>query len=802
MNSGRLKGFLTSFTSKSTVRELSLTPEQSERLQESQLDSVSDFSTIIVMAGLLNTLVIMLMFGGGPLGNLFSFWAISQCAVMGYIIVSRVRKANSDLQNDVEGRTKRYVRGATVIGFFWAVIPLMAFPVGDDVQFAATGIILTATMFGGVLLIGRIPDAAMGFVLPILCGTLAALQLQQDPRNGLLSVLTLVYGGVLYFGARLAYTQFARQKLSQEALEEQTQVIGLLLKDFEENASDTLWQTDIDGRFAAMPDLFGTSPQTQAENSNVGKSFIDTFKPDEASTLLSQHMRAQLPFKDVVVRSNNETKRWLSVTGKPVFEGGIFQGYRGVLSDVTQARETEERVMFMAHHDELTGLPNRNQFTTELNTLSKDKSDGVGDWFIVWLDLDRFKWINDTMGHDLGDRVLEAVAGRLLDYVSQQGIVARISGDEFAIVDHTEDYRTLQEYVENLLSALSEPYSIWGNKLNCRASAGVKVLPSGYFDVNKALKQADTALNDAKSRERGSWCLFDHRMEDQIRAEHQLEGDLQKAVENNEFRLFFQPIMSAETREVVACETLLRWEHPQRGLLTPDMFIQFAEENGLITRIGSWTIRNAIEKAATLHPSIRVAINVSPLQIHSDGLVPTVVNALAQSGVDPARIELEITESVMISDTEFTMERLLQLKEIGVRIVLDDFGTGFSSLSYLRQFPFDKLKIDRCFIEGVETDPDSQAITRATLSLARALKIRCTGEGVETPGQADFLQENGCDELQGFMFSRPQPLENLGHLIQFNSDADETANQDVVVPLADNDATKRRKARSKSTRSA
>lgn len=796
MNSRWLQKNVSSLRSKSPISDIALTQEQSIRLQNSQLDSVAELTTVIVMAGLLNTMVILLMFGAGPLGNLFSFWGISMCVVMGYIMLSRIRNAGKENRDKVDERTRQYVRGSTVIGFFWAIVPLMAFPVGDDIQFAATGIILTATMFGGVLLIGRVPDAAMGFVLPILGGMLAALQLQQDPRNGLLSILALVYGGVLYFGARLAYAQFVRQQLGQEALEEQTQVIGLLLKDFEENTSDTLWQTDADGNFSALPDLLGSRSRVEAWNKYVGRPFVDEFKITEDSERLAKHMADRQPFKDIVVQSKRDHTIRLSITGKPVFESGKFKGYRGVLSDVTQAYEAKAKITFMAHHDELTGLANRRQFTQTLRDVPKSEQNTDRDTFIAWLDLDRFKWINDTMGHDVGDKVLKAVADRLSAYVSEHGSVARLSGDEFALMDVMDDYTSLRSYVEKLLEALSDPYSVWGNTVTCRASIGVKILPKGYFDVDKALKQADTALNDAKARERGSWCLFDHRMEDQIRAEHQLEADLQKAVENNEFRLFFQPIMSAETREVVACETLLRWEHPQRGLLTPNHFIGFAEENGLITRIGAWTIRHAIAQAARMPEHIRVAINVSPLQIHSDDLIPTVLNALAQSGVTASRIELEITESVMISDTEFTMERLRKLKDIGVRIALDDFGTGFSSLSYLRQFPFDKLKIDRCFTEGLETDMDSRAITKATLSLASALKIRCTAEGVETPKQADFLQENGCDELQGFMFSRPQPLEKLSHLLDTTS-PEPAGDKDVIVPLADNDGSRRRHSGSK-----
>lgn len=786
MKRGQIQNFFGSLKSTSLVGEFEMSQEQAERLQVSQLDSIEDLTTIIVMAGLLNTFVIMLMFGAGPLGNLFSFWAISQCAVLGYIIVSRVRHSGKPFAGSPDERQRRYVRAATIIGFFWAIIPLMAFPVGDDMQFAATGIILTATMFGGVLLIGRIPDAAMGFVLPILGGMLAALQLQQDPRNDLLSILTLVYGGMLYFAAKLAYGQFARQQLGQEALEEQTQVIGLLLRDFEENASDTLWQTNLAGEICALPDVFSSSSNSSDWNDRGGDDFISTFASSQERTALLEHIKAQRPFKDIIVESASASGKWLSVTGKPVFESGIYQGYRGVVSDVTQAKEIEERISFMAHHDELTGLPNRHRFSQILTEQAKSTSNQVEDWYVVWLDLDRFKWINDTMGHEVGDQVLKAVASRLKGSVSKTGTVARLSGDEFAILDSATDYASLRGRVDKLMGDLSMPYSVWETPLTCHATAGVKILPKGYFDTDKALKQADTALNEAKLRERGSWCLFDHRMEEKIIADRQLEADLQNAIENNELRIFMQPIVASDTREVVACETLLRWEHPQRGMVSPGVFIPFAEENGLITRIGAWTIRKAIAQAARLPEHVRVAINVSPVQIHSDDLIPTVINALATNGVAPSRIELEITESVMITDTEFTMERLRQLKDIGVRIALDDFGTGFSSLSYLRQFPFDKLKIDKCFIDGIETDEDSRAITKATLSLANALKIRCTGEGVETPGQADFLRDNGCHELQGFMFSRPQPIEKLAHLIDVADEAP-AMSENVVVPITDRD---------------
>ena len=769
------------------VSDIAMTDEQAERLRLAQLESVGNLTTVTILAGLLNSCVIMLMFSDGPLANLFSLWGVALYCAMGYIMVTHVRHQGRTQILSTDDRMRRYVRGATLIGVFWAIVPLMAFPIGDDMDFALSGIILTATMFGGVLLIGRIPDAAMGFVLPIIVGMLAALQIQQDPRNDLLSVITIVYGAMLYFGSRLSHTHFAQQHLSQDALEHQAEVIGLLLKDFEENASDMLWQTDAKGLITDLPELVANNHASSRWSPLVGEGFLTQFEQNDAFEAIASAFQKRHPFKDMAVKSNRDgTVQWWSITGKPLFQNGIFEGYRGVISDITQARKIEEQIDYIAHHDELTGLPNRNSFKETLRALASTRIvGGEGEWFIIWFGMDRFKWINETVGHEAGDEMLRGVADRLRSFVSDKGFICRISGDEFAMVDYAPDYASIRNMVDGYMAKMEEPYTVWDSLLTCRVSAGVKILPHGLYDTGKILKQADTALHAAKLRERGSWCMFDHTMEERMRGERQLEADLQKAIEHNELELFFQPIVGADSRKVVAVESLLRWNHPQRGILGPEEFIEFAEDNGLITRIGSWTLRKAIENAARLPDDVRVAINVSPVQIHSEDLVPTLVNALATFGVEAARIELEITESVMINDAKFTMQRLAQIQNLGVRIALDDFGTGFSSLSYLRQFPFDKLKIDKCFTEELETDEDSRAITQATLSLAKALKMRCTGEGVETPAQANFLRDNGCEELQGFMFSRPQPLEKLAHLVPVAPPSTSALDANKVVALSE-----------------
>ena len=323
-----------------------------------------------------------------------------------------------------------------------------------------------------------------------------------------------------------------------------------------------------------------------------------------------------------------------------------------------------------------------------------------------------------------------------------------------------------------LSDKLGRPYEIWGSTAHCGASIGVRDIDTHGVDIQVLLKHADLALYQAKSMGKGTWCFFTQDLDDRARARRAIEIDLHKALEQDELRLHFQPLISAQTREVVAVETLIRWQHPERGLIMPIDFIEHAEDSGLITRLGDWVIRAALDQARRMPDHVRIAVNISPLQIHSSSLVTTILNALATNGIAANRLELEITESVLMTDTQFTLERLKQLKDIGMRIALDDFGTGFSLLSYLRKFPFDKIKIDKSFIQDLEYEEDSRAITRATLTLAKALGMRCTAEGVETESQSEFLTENGCDELQGYLISRPQPLDKLGHLLSLTPLAD------------------------------
>ncbi len=313
------------------------------------------------------------------------------------------------------------------------------------------------------------------------------------------------------------------------------------------------------------------------------------------------------------------------------------------------------------------------------------------------------------------------------------------------------------------MERLSEPYDIWGSTANCSASVGVRLFDSFTQDVRVLLKHADLALYQAKKLGKGNWCMFSDELDEKARARQQIEADLHRALDNDELRVFFQPVVDAATLEISGFETLLRWDHPKRGLVYPGEFIEHAEDIGLITRIGDWVIRAAMSEARRLPDHIGISVNISPLQIHSQSLVPTIMQAIAANGIAPERLELEITESVLMSDTEFTLQRLHQIKTIGVRIALDDFGTGFSSLSYLRSFPFDKIKIDKSFVSDLESRADNRAIAVATLNLARSLGMSCTAEGVETGFQADFCATMAATTCKAFHQPRPTARQAAPH---------------------------------------
>ncbi|KRR09718.1 diguanylate cyclase [Bradyrhizobium jicamae] len=455
-----------------------------------------------------------------------------------------------------------------------------------------------------------------------------------------------------------------------------------------------------------------------------------------------------------VTRTLTRNGRSIRVVDQPKSGGG----WVATFEDITEWQQVQEQISHMARHDALTNLPNRILFREQLEKALRlaKRTDQLA---VLCLDLDHFKDINDSLGHPVGDALLKQVARRLGDCVSENDTVARLGGDEFAIVQfcHDCDPSAVASLASHVVEQVSAPYEIAGHQLVIGVSIGISLAPEDGKNPDELLKKADLALYRAKEDGRGTYRFFETGMDARAQARRLLELDLRAALQRNEFEVYYQPIRDVAKDVVVGFEALVRWNHALRGMISPANFIPLAEETGLIVPIGDWVLRQACMDAARWSRDVGVAVNLSPVQFKNPNLVLTVKEALKASGLPPQRLELEITESVLLQNSEATLSVLHELRAFGVRISLDDFGTGYSSLSYLRSFPFDKIKIDRSFVTELATRDDSMAIVRAVTGLGKSLGIVTTAEGVETDEQFDLLRQEGCTQAQGYLFSPPRP---------------------------------------------
>jgi len=455
----------------------------------------------------------------------------------------------------------------------------------------------------------------------------------------------------------------------------------------------------------------------------------------------------------------NETSdgRTIQTVDQPMPGGGWVSTHE----DVTERKRADARIAYMAHHDELTDLPNRERFYEKLKeALSLDREEKRVAVF--YLDLDRFKKVNDTLGHAVGDDLLKTVADRLRDCVREVDTVARLGGDEFAIIQPAiEQPRNVAVFADRILDAVAAPYQIDGHEIIASTSIGIAISPDDGTDIDQLMKNADMALYGAKAVERGTYHFFAAEMDARMKARAKMETDLRKALANGEIELFYQPLINVQRNEISCCEALLRWHHPQDGMILPAEFIPLAEDTGLIVPLGEWVLRNACADAAKWPDNINVAVNVSTIHFKRQSLTQTVFAALAASGLPAHRLEIEITETAILEDSSAVRGTLHQLHELGVQIVMDDFGAGYSSLSYLRKFPFDKIKIDAFFIRGLSDGGDCSTIGEAIVKMASTMKIATVVEGVETQQQLVEVREWGCTEMQGYLFSRPKPVKEI-----------------------------------------
>jgi diguanylate cyclase (GGDEF)-like protein len=537
------------------------------------------------------------------------------------------------------------------------------------------------------------------------------------------------------------------------------------------NMSQGLCMFGADGRLIVsnkrFRDLYRLTPASTVPGGSMievlrGSPLFASEGPETRGAALTEHLALASRRDSAMLTQELSDGRTITITHEPMSGGGFVDTF----TDVTQQRLAEAQIAHMALHDPLTDLPNRVLFRQRLEEALHWVARGTS-CAVLCLDLDQFKSVNDTLGHPVGDALLKLVSERLRSIVRQTDTVARLGGDEFAIVqssvDHPADATAL---AMRLLRELSSPFEVAGHQVVIGASVGIAIAPGDGSDPDMLLKSSDIALYQAKSDGRNRYRYFETGMDSLMQARRELELDLRRAIVAEEFELFFQPLVNLKKQLITGFEALLRWNSPKRGKVPPADFIPLAEEIGLIVQIGEWVLRKACQHAMLWPEPLKVAVNISAVQFKGHQLVQAVTQALQDSGLDPSRLELEITESVMIHDFDSALSVLHQLKKLGVSISMDDFGTGYSSLGYLRSFPFDKIKIDQSFVRELGRKSDCTAIIRAVTGMCESLGITATAEGVENAEQLSFLQAENCTEIQGYLVSKPRAAREIPDLMR------------------------------------
>jgi diguanylate cyclase (GGDEF)-like protein len=548
------------------------------------------------------------------------------------------------------------------------------------------------------------------------------------------------------------------------ALEAEAKKARRFVTDYEESGRGWFWESDAEGALTYASPAFAAAA---ASGPLLGRRFDEAVlaaepADGEARRRLEFHLSSRMAFADLAVRAPGEEGAWWSLSGSPNFDDyGRFLGFRGLGSSLTERQRSEAETTKLARFDSLTGLPNRAMMAATLDEALANAAERQRGCALMLIDLDRFKQVNDTLGHPMGDKLLKRVAARLAATIGGEGQVGRVGGDEFqAVLPDAESEARLGRLADAIIAEVSRPYEIEGHRIDVGASVGIAVAEPGRTYAAALVKEADLALYAAKADGRGAHRFYAPAMQAAAVDRQILERDLGEALERDQLRLLYQPVVEATSEEIVAFEALVRWQHPTRGLLGPETILPVATDTGIMPRLGGWILRSACAEAAAWPEHVRVAVNLSPAEFAHPGLAASVAAALAGGGLDPDRLELEIGEGVFLADGAASETVLARLTGLGVRLVLDNFGTGHSGLGHLRSAPLDKIKIDRSFVAGAaEVKSRNAAIVRAIVVLAESLGIDTTAEGTETLDQLALVRRLGCGQVQGFLFGKPMPAE-------------------------------------------
>jgi diguanylate cyclase (GGDEF)-like protein len=713
-----------------------------------------------VIANIVNTAILMVIFwNSAPAAALFL-----PALIMGALLAWRIKNKKAFAQKNMDAaqltrliQTVEY--NAALIGAWWGASVAYFMHISTLQEQVLCTAIGSGMMASGALTHRTLRRAGILFVGFAATGCIIAMLELGSAAGYAAATLVTCYAAVLFSSIQVAEKGIKVRYQRELELRESSETINMLLADFTEQGTD--WVLEMDGRGCIInpSEQLAAASQRPVETL-LGLPLVDLIDAGADRDQLADHLALGRAFRNYPVSlSIGKDRLWWTISARPSLEnGGTF---RGIVTDITAQRQAEDQVSYMAHFDSLTDLPNRFQFNQRLSRMLRDDRCTVG---LMFLDLDQFKIINDTLGHSFGDLLLKGVARRLEACISSEEIVARLGGDEFAILFKNGHLNHMEMVGNKIINALTMPFRLDDHDVIVGTSIGLAISPDHGNESTSLLRNADLALYEAKAQGRNRQIVFQIGMDEAAQLRRALELDLRGALGKKELCLHYQPLVRIEDSQTLGYEALIRWEHPERGVVMPDSFIPIAEESGMIIPIGEWVIRQAIDDLTLWPEQMTVSINLSPAQMRSSSLITTLVHALAKTGADPKRVCIEITESVLMQDSAANLETLHKLHEIGVEIALDDFGTGYSSLNYLRSFPFDKIKIDRCFINEIDTREDCQAIVRSVVNLATSLGMTTTAEGVEREDQLEQLRLEGCMHVQGYLFSKAVPQDQLTDL--------------------------------------
>ena len=690
---------------------------------------------------------------------------------LGLLVMSLVNLARVDtMLGDADRRRMtrdefhRQTVGAGVLALCWAIPNVFVASGPPTLQLTYWSIIATL-IAGSALVLSSAPLGTIVFALIAGVSSVVALIVAGHLEGAVAAVgfVTVAVVGTIT-GARTHLTA----RVAEAGMAEKSEVVSLLLREFEENEADWLWQVDTSRRIRGASPRFAFALGRSPEEVD-GIPFIQLISGDgwdngqfpPSLHELADKLKRRENFSNLLVKVTiGREFRWWELSGTPMLdESGTYIGFRGVGSDVTEQRESSEKIAYLARYDTLTGLPNRLMLNEALGDGLRYAEQWRTRCAFLMIDLDRFKAVNDSLGHQIGDRLLAQVSNRLKDVIGEQELCGRLGGDEFAIVirDASEKGH-VERIARTVIDRLSQPYEVDHHTLYVGASVGSALGPRDGSTVEELMRNADLALYRAKDDGGGEHCPYEPALHAMAEERRQLEFSLRRALERDEMLLHYQPVVDANSQELVSFEALLRWDSPEHGFVSPAKFIPLAEDTRLIVPIGTWVLEQACREAAQWPGDVKVNVNASPEQLIEPDFATTVVRALQASGLAPHRLEIEVTESIFLRDANVARGALEQCMALGCSVALDDFGTGYSSLGYLRKLKFSTIKVDRSFVQGAAQDSaESLAIIRAVVAMAQSLEMTTTAEGVETAEEAEMIRRMGCDKIQGYYFGRPMP---------------------------------------------